>query len=91
MKGCESQGDMMEMMSNMMKGCEPEMMTGMMSHCLGMMLPKMPQEARADFVLKMVGTLAERGSADLSPAARNDLSVRLRETLESAFGQSTAA
>ena len=57
---------------------EPEMMAEMMSHCLGMMLPKMPKEKRTDFVLKMVGTLVEQGSVGLSDQEKKDFLANVR-------------
>ena len=38
----------------------------MMPRCLTMMLPSIPKEKRVDFVLKMVATLVEQGSAGMS-------------------------
>ncbi len=69
----------------------PMMMQEMMPRCVEMMLPRMPQKERTDFVLKMMGKLAEQGSAGLSEAEKSDLSVRVNETLESTFGRPTAA
>lgn len=72
MKCGEGQGDMKGKMSNMMQGCKPEMMTEMMSHCIGMMLQKMPKEKRKDFILNMVGTLAKEGCAGSSERAKKN-------------------
>lgn len=67
------------------------MMTEMMPHCLKMMLPQMPQEARREFVLKMVGTLLEQGSADLTDEEKNDLSVEVKDKLAAIFAPPPAA
>jgi hypothetical protein len=79
MKGCEGQGDMMEMMSKMMEDCEPDMMTEMASRCLGMMLPKMPKEKRTDFISKMVGTLVEQGCSGQSEQEKKDFLAKVIE------------
>jgi hypothetical protein len=69
----------------------PTMMTEMMPRCLEMMLPHMPQEARTDFVLKMIGTLVEQGTAGLSEAEKTDLSARASEKLEATLRRPNAA
>ncbi len=58
MGGGEGQGEMVGMM--------PHMMTEMMPLCLVMMLPKMPKENKIGFVLKMITSLMEQGSAGMS-------------------------
>ena len=80
--GCEGKGDMMAMMSKMMEGCTPEMMTVMMPHCFGMILPKISKEERGDFVLKMVGTLVEQGCAGLSTEEKNELLAKVRDAVK---------
>ncbi len=57
----------------------PEMMIDMMPHCLGMLLPRLPGEKRAAFVLKMVDTLIEQGAAGLSADERKDLADKIAE------------
>lgn len=64
--GCEGKGDMMAMMSQMMEGCGPQMVTDMMPHCVGMLVQKVPKEKRTEFVSKMVSILAEQGATGLS-------------------------
>ncbi len=89
MKGCETESDMMGMMSKMMEECEPEMMMDMMPHCFGMMLPKMPKEKRMDVVLKMVGTLVEQGSAGMSENERKEFVAKVVERVKGyAYGES---
>jgi hypothetical protein len=73
MMGGESEGGMMGMKSKMMpdgKEMEmpmmPQMMMDMMPRCLSVMLPNIPKDKRIDFILKMVATLMEDGSVDLS-------------------------
>ena len=69
----------------------PMMMQKMMPHCVEMMVPRMPHKERAEFVVKMMGTLAEQGSTGLSETEKADLSVRANEALQSAFGRPAAA
>ena len=75
--GCESKGDMMAMMSQMMEGCGPQMITDMMPHCVGMMVQKVPKEKRTEFVSKMVSTLAEQGATGLSEQEKKDFLVKV--------------
>ena len=86
MKGCETESDMMGMMSKMMEGCEPEMMPemmmDMMPHCFGMMLPKMPKEKRMNVVLNMVGTLVEQGSAGMPENERKEFLAKVVERMK---------
>ena len=82
MKGCESQGEMMEMMSKMMEGCTPEMMMDMLPHCFGIMLPKMQKEKRTEFVLKMISTLAEQGCSGLSEQEKKDFLAKVIEKVK---------
>lgn len=61
---------------------EPEMMAEVMSHCLGTMLPKMPKEKRTDSVLKMVGTLVEQGSVELSDHEKKNFLANVIEKVK---------
>ncbi len=83
--------NMMEMMKGMMGGeggeCMPAegmekmmpKMTEMMPKCLTMMLPKLPKEQRVEFALKMIATLVEQGTADMSEDEK-------KKFMEKAFG-----
>ena len=82
MKGCEGQGEMMEIMSKMMEGCTPDMMMDMMPHCFGMMLPKMSKEKRTEFVLKMVATLTQQGSSGMSDEEKKTFLGKVVETVK---------
>ena len=82
MKGCEGQGDMMEMMSNIMEGCTPDMMMETMPHCLGMMLPKMPKDKRMEFVMKMVTTLTEQGCVGMPDEEKKTFLGKVVETVK---------
>ena len=86
MMGGNSGGTPMGMMSQMMGGgqapCTPmmgHMMTQMMPQCVSTMLPGLPKEERVDFVLKMISTLLERASADMSEKEKNDFVARALE------------
>jgi len=68
------------MMPRMMEGIN---MMEMMPQCLNVMLPKMPQEKRIDFVLKMIATLMEQGSAGLSEEERKDFMAKVLEKVNS--------
>ena len=78
---------MMGMMSQMMRGGQgggmpmmmPHMMTHMMPHCLNMMLPSVPKEERVDFVLNMVTSLMEQGSAGMSDEEKNEFVAKVLE------------
>jgi hypothetical protein len=63
------------------------MMTKMMPQCLEMMLPKMPQEERREFVLRMVSLLARKGCAEMSEEEKNDIVVGVNKRMESILGQ----
>ena len=76
---CESKGDMMAMMSEMMEGCGPQMMLDMMPHCVGIAVQKVPRERRTDFVLSMVGTLVERGSTGMSAQEKKNFFAKVAE------------
>jgi hypothetical protein len=84
---------MMDMMSKMMMGMMSrgektempkmsQMMPEMMPNCLGMMLPSMPKEKRADFVLKMVTSLVEQGCAGMSDEEKADLAAKIVEKVK---------
>jgi hypothetical protein len=45
------------------------------------MLPGLPKEERVDFVLKMISTLVDRGSADMSEKEKNDFVARALEII----------
>jgi len=72
--GGEGQGGMVGMM--------PLMMTEMMPLCLVMMLPKMPKENKIDFVLKMVVSLMEQGSAGMSEEEKNDFVSKVTDKVK---------
>jgi hypothetical protein len=83
MSCCESDmTGMMGMMSKMMEGDQLNMMMEMMPKCLGMMLQKVPKEKRTEFVLKMVTTLVEQGSAGMSDEEKNDFVAKVIETVK---------
>ena len=78
----------MGMMSQMMGGGQAtgtpmmgNMMTQMMPQCVSTMLPGLPKEERVDFVLKMISTLLDRASADMSEKEKNDLVARALERI----------
>ena len=87
MGGAESGSGMMGMMSRMMGSGQgtgmpamiPNMMTRMMPHCLNMMLPGIPKEERVEFVLNMVTTLMEQGSAGMSDEEKNEFVAKILE------------
>jgi len=88
MMGGNSEGTPMGMMSQMMGGGRAggmpmmgNMMTHMMPQCLSAMLPGLPKEERVDFVLKMISTLLDRASADMSEKEKNDLVARALERI----------
>ena len=90
MGGHESGGGMMGAMPSMMAGGQgmgmpmmPHMMTEMMPQCLNMMLPGVPKEARVDFVLNMIATLMEQGSAGMSEEERAEFVARVLEVVTS--------
>jgi hypothetical protein len=89
MGGGESEGCPMGKVSEMMAGGEgmgmsmmPKMMTEMMPHCLTMMLPSVPKEARVNFVLKMVTILVEQGSAGMSDEEKEGFLTRVAEEVK---------
>lgn len=85
--GCECGGGMMGMMPQMTEGHHgagmPHMMTHMMPHCLHMMLPTVAQDERVDFVLDMIGTLMEHGSAGMSEEEKSEFVARVLEKVTS--------
>jgi len=86
MGGGEKCGGMMGMMSGgQRKGTPmmPRMMTQMMPHCLNMMLPGVPREERVDFVLNMMTTLMEQGSAGMSEEEKSEFVAKILERVTS--------
>jgi hypothetical protein len=90
MGGGEKGGGMMGMMSQMMSGGQrkgtpmmPHMMTQIMPQCLNMMLPGVPQEERVDFVLNMITTLMEQGSAGMSEEEKSEFVAKILERVTS--------
>jgi len=88
MMGANSGRTPMGMMSQMMGGGQAggmpmmgNMMTQMMPQCVSTMLPGLPKEERVDFVLKMISTLLDRASADMSEKEKNDLVARALERI----------
>lgn len=79
---CESNSEMMAMMSEMMEGCGPQMMMDMMPHCVGMVVQKVPREKRTEFVLNMVGTLVERGTTGMSEQERKEFFAKVAERVK---------
>ncbi len=59
----------------------PVMVMEMMPHCLAMMLPKLPEAKRTDFIVKMFKTLIEQGAAGTSARERKNLADRVSELL----------
>jgi hypothetical protein len=59
------------------------MMTQMMPGCVDMMLPGMPKEERADFVLDMISRLMEKGTAGMSEEEKSSLVARALERITS--------
>lgn len=58
------------------------MMTEMMPYCLEMMLPNVTKEKRIDFVLNMVNTLVEKGSAGMSAEEKEDFLTELEKRIK---------
>jgi hypothetical protein len=88
MMGGNSGGTPMGMMSKMMGGGQApgtpmmgHMMTQVMPQCVSTMLPGLPKEARVDFVLKMISTLLDGASADMTEKEKNDLVARALERI----------
>ncbi len=85
MTGSEGLGDMMRMVTKMMetgKGMGSQMMVEMMPKCLKMMLPGVPKEKRADFVVKMVSTMMEGGSDGMTEEERRDFAAKVAEAVK---------
>jgi len=57
------------------------MMTQMMPGCVDMMLPGMPKEERSEFVLQMISTLMEKGTAGMSEEEKSSLVARALERI----------
>jgi hypothetical protein len=86
MGGGEKGGGMMGMMSGGQgRGMPmmPRMMTHMMPHCMHMMLPGVPKEDRVDFVLNMITTLMEQGSAGMSEEEKSEFVAKILERVTS--------
>jgi hypothetical protein len=88
MMGGNSGGTPMGMMSQMMGGGQTtgmpmmgHMLTQMMPQCVSTMLPGLPKEESVDFVLKMISTLLDGASADMSEKEKNDLVARALERI----------
>jgi hypothetical protein len=90
MMGGDRGGGMMGMMSQMMGGGQGtgagtpmmgQMMTQMMPHCISTVLPGLPKNERVEFILKMIGTLMEHGSAGMSQEEKDDLVARALEAI----------
>jgi len=62
----------------------PHMMTEMMPHCLGMMLPSMPKENRADFISKIVAVLMEKGTSGMSDEEKSECIGKIVEQVTTA-------
>jgi hypothetical protein len=58
-------------------------MMQMMPHCLNMMLPGVPREERVDFVLNMITTLMEQGSAGMSEEEKSEFVAKILERVTS--------
>jgi hypothetical protein len=69
----EGQGTGMPMMG--------QMMSQMMPQCVSTMLPGLPKEERAEFILKMIDAMLDRGCAGMSEEERNDLVARALERI----------
>jgi hypothetical protein len=85
--GGEREG-MMGMMSGMMgeqkgNGITPmaRMMEQMLPHCLSMMLPHMPKENRADFSVKLIKSLMEKGAAGLTEEEKKEYLNKILEAV----------
>lgn len=88
MMGGGKEGTPIGMKSQMMIGSQAlgtpmmgQMMVHMMPQCLSTMLPALSKVERVDFVLEMISTLLDRGSADMSEEEKNDLVARLMERI----------
>jgi hypothetical protein len=81
MMECKDMGNMMDMMSEMMEGCSPEMMMEMMPKCLGGVLQKMPKDKRVEFMLKMVTVLTDQGCAGMSEKEKKDFMSKIIEKI----------
>lgn len=82
MMGCEGGGDMMAMMSKMMEGCGPQMITDKMPQCVGMMVQKVPKKKRTPFVLKVVTTLMKEGAAGMSEKEKKEFLTKVAEKVK---------
>jgi hypothetical protein len=55
----------------------PQMMTGMMPMCLGMILPSLPKKERVSFVPRMVSILMDKGCEGMSEREKKDLKAKV--------------
>lgn len=79
MGGAEGDSGMMGMMSRMMGGGQGMGMPPMMPHCVNMMLPGISRDERVEFVLNMVTSLMEQGSAGMSDEEKNEFVAKVIE------------
>jgi hypothetical protein len=90
MMGSGENEGMMGMMSGMMGGdCNEgsmppmaQMMGKMMPHCLEVMLPIMPKEARSELALKIVKSLIDRGTNGMSVDEKKEYLQRIAKTIQ---------
>ncbi len=59
------------------------MMTQMMPGCVDMVLPGIPKEERAEFVLDMISRLVEKGTLGMSEEEKSSLVARVLERITS--------
>ncbi len=75
-------GVMSKMMARNMKmdgTMMPQMMTRMMPNCLRTMLPAVPKEERANFVMEMVSVLVDQGSSEMTDEERKVFLSKIAE------------
>jgi hypothetical protein len=78
---------MMSMMSGMTGGSQgtgmpammPHMMTQMMPHCMNIMVPGIPKDERVEFILNMITSLMEQGTAGMSEEEKNEFVAKVME------------
>ncbi len=78
----EGKGMMLHSMSEMLKGCTPEMMKEMMPQCLEMVIEYIPEEERKDFVLRMMEILLDKGLKGMSEEEKKAYVVVLFEEVK---------
>ena len=100
MGGGKGKAGMPPMMTQMMggggtghgqAGGMPGMMAEMMPHCLGMILPNMPKETRADFIVKMIGVEMEKGCAGLTDDENQALVAKVLDKVKAAHASGQAS